>query len=327
MEPFILRARYSDRTVRFGNPMLLAPMEGVTDRLFRNFVLDLGGAGGASTEFVRIGNHAVRTAKIAAELGPVRTDVPVAVQLMAAGTDYLPETIANAEAAGAEWIDLNFGCPVKRVFGRGAGSALLAEPESLNRITATASASTALPVSAKIRVGIEDDSRLDEILDAAGEGGAAMITLHARTRADSYEEPARWEWIAQAAARVHARFPGVPLVGNGGIEAAPDVAEMLRTTGCDAVMVGRAAIADPFLFNEAAGDPPPTPEQAAEFAARYLDALLGGKNVVRGFGRFKQMLRVYRAGGIFDANREQLLRERDPEVVREYLRMSTLRAT
>jgi nifR3 family TIM-barrel protein len=322
LDSWELTARFSDRFVRFSNRMLLAPMEGVTDRIFRNLVLDLGGAGGASTEFVRIGNHVVRQAVFEQQLGANREDQPVAVQLMAAGTDHLPETIAQAEAAGAEWIDLNFGCPVKRVFGRGAGSALLADPEQLNRITATASAATDRPVSAKIRVGVEDDSLLDEILDAAGEGGAAMITLHARTRADSYQDPARWEWVAQAAARVHRRFAGVPLIGNGGVETAADIAEMIRITGCDGVMVGRAAIANPFLFNEAAGAAPATPKKAARFAARYLDALLASGNGMRGFGRFKQLLRLYRAGGIFDANRNDLLREHDPEVIREYLRQT-----
>jgi len=320
LDSWELTGRFRKKSVAFPNRMLLAPMEGVTDRVFRNLVLDLGGAGGASTEFVRIGNHTVKPKVIEKELGEPRDDVPVAVQLMAAGTDYLPETVANAESAGARWIDLNFGCPVKRVFGRGAGSALLDDPETLGRIVSTAAGSTGRPVSAKLRVGVRDDSMLDEVIDAAGESGAAMITLHARTRADSYEAPARWEWIARAATRVHARFPGVPLVGNGGIESAEDAAEMLRTTGCDAVMVGRAAIADPFLFNVAAGEPPATRERAARFAHAYLEALLEGGNTVRGFGRFKQMLRVFRAGGLFDANRKQMLRERDPGVVREYLR-------
>jgi len=321
LDSWKLNARFSERSVRFPNRMLLAPMEGVTDRVFRNLVLDLGGAGGASTEFLRIGNHAVRRRIIEAELGPVRSDTPVAVQLMAADPEHLAETIAHAEAAGAKWIDLNFGCPVKRVFGRGAGSALLADPERLARITAAAVGATDQPVSAKLRVGVSDDSLLEEVLDAAGEGGAAMITLHARTRVDSYETPARWEWIARAATRVHARFPGVPLIGNGGIEKPEDIDEMLRTTGCDGVMVGRAAIANPFLFNEASGDQPPTLEEAARFAYRYLDALLSGESVVRGLGRFKQLMRVFTAGGLFDSNRPQLLRERDPDVVREYLRL------
>jgi nifR3 family TIM-barrel protein len=303
LEPLVL-----SESVRFPNRMLLAPMEGVTDPVFRGLVLDLRGAGGASTEFVRVSSHAITLRKLEKELGALRDDVPVALQLMAAGTDYLAETIANAEQVGAKWIDLNFGCPVKRVFGRGAGSAVLADPKRLARITAAAVAATKLPVTAKIRVGLTDDSLFHEILDAAGEAGAAMITVHARTRADSYQAPARWEWIAQAASHVHARFPGVPLVGNGSIETADDAHEMMRTTNCDAVMVGRAAIANPFIFNEALGAPLATREQARRFALNYFDAM----DPDRALGRFKLLLRSYTAGALFADNRNRLLRVTDP---------------
>jgi len=319
LEPLVLKGRAGSRSVRFPNRLLLAPMEGVTDRAFRNLVLDLGGAGAASTEFVRVSSHMVRGRVIGRELGPPREDVPVAVQLMAAGPDYLAETIEQAESVGAEWIDLNFGCPVKRVFGRGAGSALLDDPEMLGRIVATAAESTELPVSAKVRLGVRDDSRLDEIIDAAGENGAALITLHARTRAESYAAPAHWDLIATAAQRVRQRFPGVVFVGNGGVESAADAHRMQSETECDAVMVGRAAIADPFLFNEALGEARATKAQAARFALDYLDAL--GEDGV--FGRFKQLLRVYRAGGFFDGAEDErtvLLRSREPEQVRAYLR-------
>ena len=293
--------------------MFLAPMEGVTDPVFRGLVLDLGGAGGASTEFVRVSSHAITVRKLERELGALREDVPVAIQLMAAGTDYLGETIAHAEEVGAPWIDLNFGCPVKRVFGRGAGSAVLAEPERLHAITSAAVDAANVPVSAKIRVGIEDDSQLIEILDAAGEGGAAMITLHARTRKDSYNTPARWEWIARAAAHVHKRFPGVSLIGNGSVESAADAREMMRTTNCDGVMIGRAAVANPFIFNEVLGDDPATREQARRFALGYFDAL----DPDRALGRFKQMLRVYTAGALFTDNRPELLRITDAWEMRD----------
>jgi len=316
--PLVLSGRAEIHSVRFPNRMLLAPMEGVTDRAFRSLVLDLGGAGGASTEYVRLSSHAVRSRVIARELGDPREDVPVAVQLMAAGTDYLAETVAQAELAGATWIDLNFGCPVKRVFGRGAGSALLDQPELLGQIVAETVQATEWPVSAKVRLGVRDASRLDEILDAAGENGARMITLHGRTRAESYAAPAHWDRIAHAADRVHSRFPGVVFVGNGGVESAEDVHRMQRETGCDAVMVGRAVVANPFLFNEARGEPAATAGQAARFALRYLERMIESAS----FGRFKQLIRVYRAGGLFDgreSERASLLRSIDPEEVRRYL--------
>lgn len=310
--------------VEFPNRMLLAPMEGITDPLFRALVLELRGVGGASTEFVRVTNHAVRRDKIGRELDVSRDGAPVALQLMAAGPEWVAETIAEAEAAGAIWIDLNFGCPVKRVFGKGAGSALLDDPARLHAICAAAVGATDRPVSAKLRVGVRDDTRLDELIDAAGDAGVQLITLHARRRIDSYETPARWEWLAQAAQRVHARYPGVVFVGNGGVESAADAHEMMMVTGCDMVMVGRAALANPFLFNEAQGAPPATRTEAARFALAYLDGLTTGRHPERALGRFKQLVRQFRAGGLFDAVRQRLLRTGNPDEVRAFLRGTLL---
>src|SRR6185369_13806400 len=124
--------------------------------------------------------------------GAPRTDAPVAVQIMTPGVEHVAATVANAERAGAAWIDLNFGCPVARVCGKGAGSALLADPPLLGRIVAEAVAATELPVTAKIRAGVDDATRLAEIVDAAAEAGAAMLTVHGRRRVDSYADPANW---------------------------------------------------------------------------------------------------------------------------------------
>jgi tRNA-dihydrouridine synthase len=223
---------------------------------------------------------------------------------MTPGPEHMAETARNAERAGASWVDINFGCPVKRVFDKCAGSALLAHPEKVEAIVAAAVSGAGIPVSAKVRAGIEDDSRLEEILGAAASGGAAMITLHARLRTDSYATPARWERIARGAAFLRRKFPAVALVGNGGIDGAADAPRMLRETGCHGVMVGRAALADPWIFREMAGGPASTRAEAAAFANAYLATALGGKA--------KQFVRWYRAGGIFEGRekeRDRLLRE------------------
>lgn len=299
---------------------VLAPMEGVTDRVFRRLVLGLGHAGGATTEFLRISVAPVPVRVIRRELGPPER-VPVGVQLMAPGPEHVPASVANAERAGADWIDLNFGCPVKTVCGKGAGAALLDEPETIGRIVAVANDATRRPVSAKIRAGTSDASRLDEVVDAAAEAGAAMVTLHARTRADSYAAPANWEWIARAAARLDRH--GVPLIGNGGVETAEDAARMLNDTGCAAVMIGRAAIADPFLFGAIRGGPPATPNEARAFVLRYLDAMLASaRRPTAALGRLKQLLRVYRAGDLFagrEHERQSLLRATDVDTFRRFL--------
>ena len=326
LPPLTLRGRSRERDVTFAAGVLLAPMEGVTDRCYRDLVLDVVGAGGrgpggACTEFQRISVAPLPRRVFRRELGdPPRSDVPVGVQLMAAGPEHVERTVANAVAAGAPWIDLNFGCPVRRVFDKCAGSALLAAPDALGAIVAAAARATDVPVTAKIRAGVDDDARLDDVLDACAAAGAAGVILHARLRRHSYAEPARWEWIARAAERL--RPHGVPLVGNGGVDGAGDVARMLDATGCAAVMIGRGALADPWIFRVARGGPPATFDEARSFALRYLDALCPAGGAAGPLARFKQLLRRCTAGGfdrVVAPDLPRLLRERDPRVVRAWL--------
>jgi tRNA-dihydrouridine synthase C len=300
--------------------MLLAPMEGITDRCYRDLALDLGSVGGACTEFQRVSVSFLPPKVFRRDLQPLRTDVPVGVQIMAAGTEWLARTVENAVAAGAPWIDLNFGCPVKRVVRKCAGSALLDHPDVLGSIVAETVRATDVPVTAKIRAGVNDDALLDDVLDACADAGASAVTLHARLRRHSYAEPAKWEWITRATERLRPR--GVALIGNGGIESAGDVARMLDATGCDGVMIGRAAFRNPWIFREASGGPEPTFDEAHAFAQRYLDSLVPPGGNPRAVARFKQFLLYYAAAG-FDAviapHRDRLLRESDPAVFRDWL--------
>ena len=309
-----------ERRVRFRSPLLLAPMEGVTDRVFRDLVISLGGVGAACTEFIRISVSAVPKRVMRRYLGPVRDDCPVAVQLMAADTEHLAASVAAAEAAGAAWIDLNFGCPVPTVFNKCAGSGLLAHPDRLAAIVRTAVGATRLPVSAKIRAGINDPGNLGEIAAAAVEAGAAMLTVHARLRRQSYAEPATWAWLNQARLAVAGR---IPLVGNGGVDVAADASRLLTETGCDAVMIGRAALADPWIFRQAAGGAPATLAEAADFALRYADAVEAEKGPRGAIAKLKQLVRWYRAGGIFadaEDERTRLLRCADLSEIRAWFR-------
>ena len=316
----VIAGRSGRRTVRFETPLLLAPMEGVTDRRFRACVLDLGGVGGASTEFMRIAASAIPERVLARELGPLRSDVPVAVQIMAASLEHLAETVTHAERAGASWIDLNFGCPVARVCGKGAGSAVLDDPAMLQRIVAEAVAATELPVSAKVRTGVGDTSRLGEIVDAVASGGAAMLTVHGRRRVDAYSTPADWDSIALAVSLWRARAKG-PACGNGSVGSAGDARRMMLETGCDLVMVGRGALADPFVFRTFTQGTPASAEEAAAFVLRYADAVLAAYLGSGRLGRIKQLVRHLRAGGLFEGRedeRQRLLRRTDPATLRAF---------
>ena len=285
----------------FPDRTFLAPMEGITDQVFRDVVIPLGGIGGACTEFVRISATPVPAKVIRRYFGKPRTDVPVGVQLMAADADHLALTIRHAEALGAPWIDLNFGCPAPVVFSKCAGSAMLAKPEAMAEIIRTAVATTGLPVSAKMRAGITEPGHLAEILQAVAEAGAAMITLHARLRIQGYHQPAHWEWIAEAVSVLKGR---VPLIGNGGVDTPSDLQRMFRETKCDGVMVGRAALADPWIFASARGAAPADSVQAARFVLRYAEAVLAVRERHVCLSKIKQVTRWYRAGGLFDQGEE-----------------------
>jgi tRNA-dihydrouridine synthase C len=302
-------------------------MDGVTDPAFRGLVLALGDAGGAVTEFVRITTGPISLPALRREVGPVRpSGPPVGLQLMMTGPEGLAETVANAGAAGAAWVDLNFGCPVRRVFNKCAGSALLAHPEKVGELVRCAAQASTLPVSAKLRAGIDDASLLDDNLHAAAEGGAAMVTLHARLRTDSYAAAARWEWIARAAELLHGDHPGVALVGNGGIDRAADAPRMLRETGCDGVMVGRAALADPWIFREISGGPPATAAEAAAFALDYGSRMLAPGALRGGPGKVKLLVKAFRAGGLFTGREElrtRLLRALDAREAIDWFRSRT----
>jgi tRNA-dihydrouridine synthase len=276
-------------------PVLLAPMEGITDPVFRHLVCGLGGVGAAVTEFVRVTVAPVPAHVIRTFLGPPLPETPVAVQLMASAPDHLAVSAARAEAGGAAWIDLNFGCPAPTVFAHCAGSALLADPDRMASLIRAARAGTRLPVSAKMRAGITDPHRVEELCLAAAEAGAALITVHGRLRTQPYSQAATWAWIARAAAVL--RPLAVPLCGNGSVDRPTDVMRMRAETGCDAVMIGRAALADPWIFRQAAGGPPATPAEAHAFVIAYHDAVAALRGPRAALAKLKQLITYWRAGG------------------------------
>jgi nifR3 family TIM-barrel protein len=311
LQPLVIHGRGRKRSAVFSAPLLLAPMEGITEACFRDLVIGLGAVGGACTEFIRISSSAAPARVIRKNLGAERRRCPVGVQLMAPDTTHLAESVANAERAGADFIDLNFGCPAPVVFNKSAGSALLCRPELLAEIAACACAATELPVSVKIRAGIDGTQHLGEIIAALSESAAAMLTLHARLRVHSYAQPAQWEWIAQASSLMKQRGCAIPLIGNGSVDRASDVAEIMRQTGCDGVMIGRAALADPWIFNEAIGGSGPSREEAAAFAVAYAERLRDAYGERTAMARLKQLIKYYRAGNLFDGcdeKRQELLR-------------------
>jgi tRNA-dihydrouridine synthase C len=225
--------------------LFLAPMEGVGDRCFRKAMASIGGFDEAVTDFIRvpINAHVKSLARVyeANETAPI----PLAAQLMGSDPILMAEMAIEIASKGAPRIDLNCGCPSNTVTGKGAGSSLLKDPSTLYQVAKSLVQAVSIPVTIKMRSGYEDISLFKENLLAAQESGAKFITLHPRTKVEGYTPPAKWELIAQAK-----ELLDIPVVGNGDILNADHAHQMLKMTRCDALMVGRGAVTNPFIFHQ-----------------------------------------------------------------------------
>jgi len=293
----------------FTGPWLLAPMEGVTDPAFRDLVLARNAPaflGGAFTEFARVVQQPLPRRVLRAHLGPRRFAQPVGLQLMGSDPAHVAESARRAEQAGAPLVDLNFGCPAKGALRGCAGSALLREPRAVEALVRAArDAVQAVPVTAKIRAGYDDDLLLEDLARAAEAGGAALLTVHCRTRAELYQDQVDWRRIARAVAAVR-----IPVCGNGGVRVHADLERLRRETGARFAMVGRAALGDPWIF----GGRRATAGDAARFLLDYAAELAAAGVSRRGaLGRVKQLLQHWTAGDLCGESRSEWLRESDPE--------------
>jgi tRNA-dihydrouridine synthase C len=220
-------------------------MEGVGDRSFRRAMAAIGGFDEACTEFMRVpmNAHVISLAKryFADETHPI----PQAAQLMGSDPDLMADMAREVAKRGAPRIDLNCGCPSNTVTGRGAGSSLLKEPDHLYRVAKAMVDAVEVPVTAKLRSGFDDTSLFKENLLAAQASGIKFLTLHPRTKVDGYGPPARWDLIAEAK-----QLLNIPVVGNGDILTVQDAVNMLNQTKCDALMIGRGSVSNPFIFHE-----------------------------------------------------------------------------
>jgi tRNA-dihydrouridine synthase C len=230
--------------------ILLAPMEGLLDFVLRDILTRVGGIDRCVSEFIRVTNTLLPDRafiRIVPELlngGRTFAGTPVRAQLLGSDPQCLAENAARLAALGPDGIDLNFGCPAKVVNRHGGGAALLEVPELLTDIVAAVRRAVPahMPVSAKMRLGFNDDSRAVECALAIAEGGADELVVHARTKADAYRPPAYWERIADIRAAVR-----IPVVANGEIWNVQDAQRCRALSGCDDLMVGRGMVTDPGL--------------------------------------------------------------------------------
>jgi nifR3 family TIM-barrel protein len=266
-------------------------MAGVTNAPFRSLCRRFG-AGLYVSEMITaralVEGHP-KTLRLAG-FGP--DEKPRSLQLYGVDPHYLGEAVARLVGEGAvDHIDLNFGCPVRKVTRHGGGAAIPLKPRLLrNLVRAALRSAGSVPVTIKFRLGIDDNhSTFLQAGQIAEEEGCAAVMLHARTAAQLYDGEARWECIAELKEAVRT----IPVLGNGDIWEASDALRMMRTTGCDGVVVGRGCLGRPWLFRDLArafeGREPEAPPRLGEVAevmrehAELLTAWLGERRAIRGF--------------------------------------------
>jgi tRNA-dihydrouridine synthase B len=228
-------------------PLYLAPMAGVSDKIFRQLCKEYG-ADVLTTEFVSAEGIFRRNARTREYVDFDEIERPIGVQLFGADAQHMAEAACQVvDWVRPDFIDLNFGCPVNKVVARNGGSALLKDCPALASVaTAVVRAVAPVPVTAKIRIGWDADSiNAARVARLLVDAGITAITVHGRTRAQGYAGTADWDIIGEVAAAVP-----IPVIGNGDLSSAADVAKRRRETGVAGAMIGRAAMSAPWIFNQ-----------------------------------------------------------------------------
>ncbi|WP_370390281.1 tRNA dihydrouridine synthase DusB [uncultured Winogradskyella sp.] len=262
-------------------PLLLAPMEDVSDPPFRALCKEQG-ADVVYTEFVSSEGLIRNAAKSVMKLDIYEKERPVGIQIFGANMDSMLQTIEIVEKSNPDIIDINFGCPVKKVVSKGAGAGILKDVCLMESLTAEMVKRTNLPVTVKTRLGWDHDSiKIVEVAERLQDVGIKAISIHGRTRAQMYKGHADWKPIAEVKnnPRMH-----IPVFGNGDVNTPERAVEMRDSYGLDGAMIGRASIGNPWFFKQVkhyikTGEhlPPITIEERVEAARRHLQMSIDWK--------------------------------------------------
>ena len=291
------------------NPIILAPMAGVTDLPFRVLCREQG-AGLICMEMVSA-KAILYNNKNTEELMEIHPDEhPVSLQLFGSDPDILSQIAARIEDRPFDILDLNMGCPVPKVVNNGEGSALMRDPKLVEEILRKLVKAVKKPVTVKIRKGFDDEHvNAVEIARIAEDCGVAAIAVHGRTRQQYYSGRADWEIIAKVKEAVQ-----IPVIGNGDVTGPDSALAMLRQTGCDGVMVGRGAQGNPWIFKQIphfleTGTylAPPTPEEKYEMILRHAELLCRVKGEYTAVREMRKHLSWYTVGMPHSAKFRQMI--------------------
>jgi len=281
-------------------PMLLAPMEDVSDPPFRS-VCKVNGADLMYTEFISSEGLIRDAIKSRRKLDIYEEERPIGIQIFGGDEEAMGMSAAIVDAVGPDLLDINFGCPVKKVVTKGAGAGVLKDVDLMVRLTQSVIKNTHLPVTVKTRLGWDDNSKnIEEVAERLQDIGIAALSIHGRTRCQMYKGEADWELIGRIKNNPRIK---IPVFGNGDIDSPEKALEYKNRYGVDGIMIGRAAIGYPWIFNEIkhflqTGEhlPLPTVQQRVEVIRQHLKYSLSWKGPVVGIREMRRHYTNYLKG-------------------------------
>lgn len=295
-------------SVAIPNQVVLAPMAGVTDKAFRLIAREHG-CGLIYTEMISAKALTYKNIRTKALLDLTGEEQPIAVQLFGSEPETMADAARIAVGEGAQILDINMGCPVPKVVKNGEGSALLNNKDVAYRIVRAMAKAVKVPITVKIRAGWnQEDINAVDFAKKMEEAGASAVAVHGRTREQFYAGQADWEIIKRVRDNVE-----IPVIGNGDIWTPQDAQEMLNATGCDAVMLGRGVLGNPWLisrvrrYQQGEEVSPPTLQEKIKGAIKHLDLTIKLKGEVMGVREMRKHLAWYLKGLPYTAPLKEMI--------------------